>query len=126
MPKRYVVTLDPSERETLSMITQKELHRSQKVFSARKVDQGKRRFVEEGMGRRWGRARIIGKSTSARPTRCRQDPPGGGQPQYPPSGALSETFSPDKALLDCFEFVYPPKHGSWLGPPVPQPLNRFH
>ena len=31
-------------------------------------------------------------------------------------GALYETFQPDKAkaLLDKFEFVYTPKHGSWL------------
>ena len=31
-------------------------------------------------------------------------------------GALYETFSPDKAnvLRDRFEFVYTPKHGSWL------------
>ena len=31
-------------------------------------------------------------------------------------GALYETFSPEraKALWDRFEFVYTPKHGSWL------------
>ena len=31
-------------------------------------------------------------------------------------GALYETFKPDEAkkLWDRFEFVYPPKHGSWL------------
>jgi hypothetical protein len=31
-------------------------------------------------------------------------------------GALYETFSPEKAkaLLDRFDFVYTPKHGSWL------------
>jgi len=31
-------------------------------------------------------------------------------------GALYEAFQPDKtkALLDRFEFVYTPKHGSWL------------
>ena len=31
-------------------------------------------------------------------------------------GALYETFQPDKAkeLWDRFEFVYTPKHGSWL------------
>ena len=31
-------------------------------------------------------------------------------------GALYETFSPDKAksLWDKFEFIYTPKHGSWL------------
>ena len=31
-------------------------------------------------------------------------------------GALYETFSPDKAkeLWDRFEFVFTPKHGSWL------------
>ena len=32
------------------------------------------------------------------------------------SGSLYETFQPDKAkaILDRFEFVYTPKHGSWL------------
>ena len=32
------------------------------------------------------------------------------------AGALYETFPPDqaKALWDRFEFVYTPKHGSWL------------
>ena len=31
-------------------------------------------------------------------------------------GALYETFPPEKAkaLWDRFEFVYTPKHGSWL------------
>ncbi len=31
-------------------------------------------------------------------------------------GSLYETFQPDKAktILDRFEFVYTPKHGSWL------------
>jgi len=31
-------------------------------------------------------------------------------------GALYETFLPEqaKAILDRFEFVYTPKHGSWL------------
>ena len=31
-------------------------------------------------------------------------------------GALYETYPPDraKALWDRFEFVYTPKHGSWL------------
>ncbi len=32
------------------------------------------------------------------------------------AGSLYETFVPDKAkeILDKFEFVYTPKHGSWL------------
>jgi hypothetical protein len=32
------------------------------------------------------------------------------------AGALYETFTPEKAkaLWDCFEFVFTPKHGSWL------------
>jgi transposase len=32
------------------------------------------------------------------------------------AGSLYETFAPDKAkeILDKFEFVYTPKHGSWL------------
>ena len=29
-------------------------------------------------------------------------------------GSLYETFQPEKAILDRFEFVYTPKHGSWL------------
>ena len=31
-------------------------------------------------------------------------------------GSLYETFPPEeaKALLDRFEFIYTPKHGSWL------------
>jgi hypothetical protein len=31
-------------------------------------------------------------------------------------GALYETFQPEEAklLLDRFEFIYTPKHGSWL------------
>jgi hypothetical protein len=33
-------------------------------------------------------------------------------------GSLYETFQPDKAkaIWDQFEFVYTPKHGSWLNP----------
>ena len=39
-----------------------------------------------------------------------------GQPEHPRLGALYETFPPAeaKALWDRFEFVYTPKHGSWL------------
>ena len=53
-------------------------------------------------------------------------------------GSLYEAFTPEeaKALWDRFEFVYTPKHGSWLnmaeieilrhGQPVPGPAHRQH
>ena len=53
-------------------------------------------------------------------------------------GSLYEAFAPDKAkaLWDRFEFVYTPKHGSWLNmaeieinvmvEPVPGPAHRQH
>ena len=56
-----------------------------------------------------------------------------GQPQHSPPGALYETFpaAQAKALWDRFEFVYTPKHGSWLnvaevelGVLIRQCLNR--
>jgi hypothetical protein len=42
-------------------------------------------------------------------------------------GALYESFPPDKAkaLWDRFQFVYTPKHGSWLNPDFDSKKNNI-
>ena len=48
--------------------------------------------------------------------RRQEDHAGDGQPQHPPPRRPLRGFSasPGQALWDRFEFVYTPKHGSWL------------
>jgi hypothetical protein len=81
-------------------------------ISMRKIDRVKKRFVEEGIeialnGRKGSRiyAKKAEKITLVMDNLNTHVP-----------GSFYEMFPPDKAktILDRFEFVYTPKHGSWL------------
>jgi hypothetical protein len=139
--KKYIVTRAKDERETLGAPTSKGKHKSQKILNAlillgcdegeyqvkrstnevmssalsismRKIDRVKKRFVEEGIeialnGRKGSRiyAKKAEKITLVMDNLNTHVP-----------GSFYEMFPPDKAktILDRFEFVYTPKHGSWL------------
>ena len=102
--KRYVVELEAGEREALTAVTRKGSHRSQKVINALVLlncDAGEfndRRSTGEAVAGVLRITLVMDNLNTHRP------------------GALYETFEPAraKALWDRFEFVFTPKHGSWL------------
>ena len=103
---RYKVTLDGQERDMLQEIATRGKHSSQKVLNALILlgcDQGP--FQE----RKLTNQRIA--TVCRRLTNCVMDNLNTHGP-----GALYETFAPQtaKGLWSRFEFVYTPKHGSWL------------
>jgi hypothetical protein len=133
----YTVTLTEDERKSLHELASKGKHNSQQILNAlillncdksewnvnhstneeisrvlnismRKIDRAKKRFVEEGL-----EVALNGKESDRIYTK-KVEVMDNLNTHFP--GSLYETFPPTKAkaLWNRFEFVYTPKHGSWL------------